>query len=256
MTDLISLSDAGAKQVRRLAVQLPASVMYFHATVANLHDAITFRHIVDLVAERFRQTDGFVFIGPSGVMVRALAPHLQSKLSDPPVVVVDVGARYAISLLSGHEGGSNELAVAVANILGAEPVITTTTEAAKNLIVGVGCRRGCPAAAIIEAIHVALEQAGGTAEQVRFIASADIKAQEAGLIQAARALFIPLRFIPSDEIRACTRSFKPTPLAQEKVNLPAVAEPAALLAGRRTTLVLPKTIHNNVSLAVARENCL
>ncbi len=256
MTDLISLSDAGAKQARRLTAQLPASVLYLHANVANLDGAISFRRIVDLVAERFRQTDGFVFIGPTGVMVRALAPHLQSKLADPPVVVVDVGARYAISLLSGHEGGANKLAVDVANILGAEPVITTTTDAAKNLIVGVGCRRGCSATAIVDAIHLALKQAGGAADQVRFIASADIKAQEAGLLKAARELSIPLRFIPSDEIRACAKSYNPTPLAQEKVNLPAVAEPAALLAGRRTTLVLPKTIHNSVALAVARENCL
>ncbi len=48
------------------------------------------------------------------------------------MVVVDVGARWAISLLSGHEGGANDLAVAVGNILAAEPVISTTSEALKK----------------------------------------------------------------------------------------------------------------------------
>jgi cobalt-precorrin 5A hydrolase len=231
-------------------------MLYLHEAVLDPQGAVSFPRVFDLVAERFGRTDGFVFIGPIGVMVRALAPHIQSKLSDFPVVVVDVGGRYAISLLSGHESGANELALAVANILRAEPIITTTTEAAKNLIIGIGCRRGCPAAAIIEAFHLGLESAGGALEQVRYLASADIKAHEPGLLEAARELSIPLRFIPSDEIRACTKNFNPTPLAQEKVNLPAVAEPAALLAGRRTTLVLPKVIHNHVTVAVARECCL
>jgi cobalt-precorrin 5A hydrolase len=188
--------------------------------------------------------------------VRALAPHVQNKLSDPPVVVVDVHGRYAISILSGHEGGANSLALAVANIIGAEPVITTTSDAARRITVGVGCRRGCAAQNIVEAVRFALGEAGVGACDVRFLASADIKRREKGFIQAAAELGMPLRFIPSDEIRACSRGFSKTPLAMEKVNLPAVAEPAALLAGRRTTLILRKIKRNGVTVAVARENSL
>ena len=49
--------------------------------------------------------DGLVYIAPCGVVVRAIAPFLEHKTKDPAVVVVDVGGRWAVSLLSGHEGG-------------------------------------------------------------------------------------------------------------------------------------------------------
>jgi cobalt-precorrin 5A hydrolase len=256
MPDLITLSDPGADVIRRLAAGLPSSKLHLHESVKDRGNANCFTRIVDLVEELFPETEGIIFVGPCGVILRALAPHILNKLSDPPVVVVDVHGRYAISILSGHEGGANSLALAVANILGAEPVITTTSDAARTIIVGVGCRQGCNAQNIVEAVGFALGQAEVGARDVRFLASADIKRHEKGLIQAAADLGMPLRFIPSDEIRACTRDFDETPLAMKKVNLPAVAEPAALLAGRRTTLILRKIRRNGVTVAVARENSL
>jgi cobalt-precorrin 5A hydrolase len=256
MLALISLSGAGARLARILGERLPGAEIFFHEAVAPEEGGTRFRRAFDLVEDIFDQTEGIVFIGPCGVAVRAVAPHVKSKLTDPPVVVVDACGRYAISLLSGHEGGANDLAVAVGNILGAEPVVTTTTEAMKTIIVGVGCRRGCAAVAIIEAVEVALQKARVERGQVRYIASADIKEGEPGLTQAARDLGVPLRLIASEEIRACGRSFERSALVQEKVNLPAVAEPAALLAGRRTLLILPKIIHKGVTVAMARENCL
>jgi cobalt-precorrin 5A hydrolase len=256
MPDLITLSDLGAKVARKLAANMPASRLRFHDAVRDREDAMPFDSVTELVGKLFPKTDGIVFIGPCGVMVRAIAPYLRSKHSDPPVVVVDVRGRFAISLLSGHEGGANDLSVRVANILGAEPVITTTTEAARTVIIGIGCRRGCPAKAIVEAVRCALSQVRISADEVRFLASADIKSDELGLKQAASELEMPLRLISSEEIRACRRNFNFTPLAQEKVNLPAVAEPVALLAGRRTKLILPKINQNGVSVAIARENCM
>ena len=256
MLDLMTLSNPGAKVARKLAAALPASTLHFHEAVEDCGGARVFVRTADLVHELFPKTDGMIFIGPCGVMVRAVAPHLQNKLSDPPVVVVDVHGRYAVSLLSGHEGGANNLSLRVANILGAEPVITTTSDAARTIIVGVGCRRGCAGQAIFEAVRWALGEVGVGADEVRFLASADIKTDEPGLKQAAIELGMPLRLISSDDIRACARDFSPTPLAGERVNLPAVAEPVALLAGRRTTLILPKTNRNGVTVAIARENCL
>jgi cobalt-precorrin 5A hydrolase len=189
-------------------------------------------------------------------VVRSIDGLLKGKLVDPAVVVLDVGTRYAISLLSGHEGGANKLALQVGNILAAEPVITTTTDAAKNLIVGVGCRRGAAAIDIVTAIRTALKKVKSTPDHVRLIATADIKHDEAGLIEAAEILGIGLRLVTSDEIRSTMRKFTKTPLAIRKVGLPAVAEPAALLAGRRTQLILNKTIIRQVTVAIARENCL
>lgn len=79
-------------------------------------------------AAHFPQSDGLVYIGAAGIAVRAIAPHLQSKTSDPAVVVVDECARYAIPILSGHLGGANDLARAIGKVCGALPVLTTATD--------------------------------------------------------------------------------------------------------------------------------
>jgi cobalt-precorrin 5A hydrolase len=230
--------------------------MYLHESVAGEWSAERFASTVDLTTTLFGEYSGLVYIMPCGVVVRALAPHVRHKLQDPAVVVVDVGGRWAVSLLSGHEGGANDLAMAVGNILFAEPVISTTTEAVKNLIVGIGCRRGTSAERIVEAVKQTLSQAKLPLSQVRLLSSADIKSDEEGLLEAAREMGIPVRFISSQEIRTCPRGFQHSDFVEEKVDLPAVAEPSALLAGRRTQLRVPKTKHNGVTVAVAEESCM
>ena len=215
-----------------------------------------FTKIADLTATLFRVCRGLVYAAPCGVVVRALAPLVKSKYEDPAVVVLDAGGRWAVSLLSGHEGGANDLAIRVANLTGAEPVVTTTTEALKSVIVGIGCRRGTPTERIVEAVREALSEAGIALEEVRLLASAEIKADEAGLLAAAEALGVPIRFIAAEEIRASLREFSHSAFVEEKVNLPAVAEPAALLAGRRTRFICRKKMTNGITIALAREGFL
>ena len=118
---------------------------------------------------------------------------------------------------------------------------------------GVGCRRGVEARCIVAAIRKSLARAKVGIEQVRLIASADVKRDEAGLREAARQLGRPIRFIDSDSIRRSTREFARSSFVQSKVNLPAVAEPAALLAGRRTRLLLPRQTFQGVTVALAAE---
>ena len=64
----------------------------------------------------------------AGIVVRSIAPHLQGKAQDPAVVVVDEAGQFAISLLSGHQGGANQLARQVAQIIKGTPVITTASD--------------------------------------------------------------------------------------------------------------------------------
>ena len=76
----------------------------------------------------FAQADALVFCCAAGIAVRAIAPWVKSKKTDPAVIVVDETGRFAVSLLSGHIGGANELTAAIAEDLGATPVITTATD--------------------------------------------------------------------------------------------------------------------------------
>ena len=187
------------------------------------------------------------------VVTRSLAPLMASKYRDPAVVCCDALGRWAIPLLSGHEGGANDLALRVANAIAAEAVITTTSEALRDHIVGVGCRRGAAAGDIQAAITTALRRAKVARTRVRLLATAELKHDEAGMLAAAPALELPLRFIAHDEIRACAKAHAVTTTAQRRLDLPAVAEPCALLAGRRTALVLARQVIRGVTVAIARE---
>lgn len=63
-----------------------------------------FTKIADLTATLFPVCRGLVYAAPCGIVVRAIAPLVKSKFEDPAVVVLDAGGRWAVSLLSGHEG--------------------------------------------------------------------------------------------------------------------------------------------------------
>lgn len=78
--------------------------------------------------EQFEERNALLFIGACGIAVRAIAPHIRDKLHDSPVLVMDENGQYVIPLLSGHVGGANELAVSIAEKIGAESVITTATD--------------------------------------------------------------------------------------------------------------------------------
>lgn len=67
-------------------------------------------------------------MGACGIAVRAIAPYVQSKQTDPAVLVVDERGRFVISLLSGHLGEANSFAEIVAGLTGGQAVITTATD--------------------------------------------------------------------------------------------------------------------------------
>ena len=98
----------------------------------------------DWTGRRFAQSDAIIFIGACGIAVRSIAPFVSSKKTDPAVVVIDEQGKFAISLLSGHIGGANELTEEISNLLHATPVITTATDINNKFAVDVFAKtNGC-----------------------------------------------------------------------------------------------------------------
>jgi cobalt-precorrin 5A hydrolase len=254
-TAFITLSREGSSLIPQLKCEFSELDCYVHAAAGATQGHKEFLHITELSWEIFPRYKSLIYAVPCGVVVRSVADLVTSKLTDPAVVVLDVGARWAISLLSGHEGGANDLAVRVANVFDAEAIITTTTEAVKDLIVGVGCRSGIGCSEIVDAIQQSLAQIHMPLSSVRLLASASVKREEEGLLQAAATLKIPIRFLSMEEIQRCSFTFSESEFVRKSVGVSAVAEPVSLMAGRRTRLLLQKTTYNGITVAIARESC-
>ncbi|MDO4616949.1 MAG: cobalamin biosynthesis protein [Lachnospiraceae bacterium] len=78
--------------------------------------------------KHFDDSDAMIFIGAAGICVRAIAPYVKDKKTDPAVLVFDEKGTFGISLLSGHIGGANALTDRLCRYLGSIPVVTTATD--------------------------------------------------------------------------------------------------------------------------------
>ncbi|MFD0006825.1 precorrin-3B C(17)-methyltransferase [Streptomyces sp. NPDC127178] len=117
MIGLISATAAGAAARDRLVTAWPERVRVYDGPVG------------DAVRRAFAECEQLVCFLATGAVVRLVAPLLGDKATDPGVVCVDEGGRFAVPLVGGHGGGANELARQVGELLGAQPVVTTATDA-------------------------------------------------------------------------------------------------------------------------------
>lgn len=115
MIGIVAATPVGRRHAEHLAAALPA------ARVLDGRPA-------EAVAAGWGSAGGLVLCMATGAAVRLIAPHLADKRTDPPVVAVDDAARFAVALTGGHHG-ANDLAGRVADALGAQPVVTTASDA-------------------------------------------------------------------------------------------------------------------------------
>ena len=107
-------------EVNGYEVRLDGKSKYISGSLTESHKEWT--------QSRFEDSDALIFVSACGIAVRSIAPYLKSKKEDPAVLVVDECGKAVIPILSGHFGGANELAEEAAQVLGAQPVITTATD--------------------------------------------------------------------------------------------------------------------------------
>lgn len=345
---VIAITSGGTTLGQRLRENLADSDFYVASRYSHqvTGDCRAFKssELKPLIASLWKLYDGFVLIMATGIVVRMAAPLLESKDTDPAIVVMDDAGRFAIALLSGHLGGANQLAQRCASATGACAVITTATDANKlpsfdmlakeqgwliddisqvkhlntllldnkdiavvdptglvrpwlcgrgqitfyktfaaaaksgacgflfvtnrllpaevtpqntlilrprNLVLGIGCNRGTPAAELDAFVLRHLKQLSLSLKSIACIASVAAKRDEVGLGEFARRLAVPLHCYESAELNQVTFPSPPSKHALAAVGVAGVAEPAALLASGGGKLLLEKVKSANVTLAVA-----
>jgi cobalt-precorrin 5A hydrolase / precorrin-3B C17-methyltransferase len=118
-----------------------------------------------------------------------------------------------------------------------------------SLVAGVGCSRGADAAEILDLLDSALHEAGLSQKSVAVLASIDVKSDEAGLLEAADALGVPLHFHSAEELGA-VETPNPSPVVAGAVGTPSVAEASVLVSGAE--LLLEKRKSANATVAIGR----
>jgi cobalt-precorrin 5A hydrolase / cobalt-factor III methyltransferase / precorrin-3B C17-methyltransferase len=114
---LIAVTGSGRSAAQRLAAAWPGQTRTYRGPARQA------------LPRAWAQCDGLVCFLAVGATVRLIAPLLDSKWTDPAVVCVDESARHAVAVVGGHAAGANALAGRVAAVFGADPVITTATDA-------------------------------------------------------------------------------------------------------------------------------
>jgi len=123
-----AMTSQGLTLARRITDMAPADL--FAASRLAGGEVRSFERIADQVRANFPLYHAHVFVAAAGIVVRSIAPLLQSKTTDPAVIVCDQNGEHVVSLLCGHLGGANDLTRRIAAHLGGRPVITTATDTA------------------------------------------------------------------------------------------------------------------------------
>lgn len=288
----------------------------------------------------FYEYDAIIAIMASGILIRSITHLLESKTTDPAILNIDDNGNFVISMLSGHLGGANKLTVKVADLIGATPVITTSTDVNKklgidvlakdlylsidntkeilhfnksilegkevsftvnsngnydylfdylnnntlemdvsiyfssrindgeieaecdnhtiilrprNIVFGIGCRRGKSCEEINEAIDVVTNDLKIHKSRINMLSSAEIKKDEQGILDLAEKLDIPVNFVELDKLGLFESSdIQKSDFVMSKFGIPGVCEPSALItAGFDSKLIYKKTAFDGVTVSVA-----
>jgi len=311
MIGLISVTAAGSAAAARLAAAWPGETRRYDGPARQaLHRA-------------WAECDGLVCFLAVGATTRLVAPLLDSKWIDPAVVCVDEPGRYAVTLVGGHAAGANALCTRVAEVLDAQAIITTATDATglpgldtlgwpaegaiarvsralldgepvgfesdaiwplpslpvtigapgrcrivvtdrivpidditvvlrpPSLVAGVGASKDVAEEEVLGLLDEALAVGGLARDSVTALATVDAKAEEAGIVAAARQGGWALHAYPADQLAAVPVP-NPSAAALAAVGTPSVAEAAALSYGDELVVAKRKSEMATVALARVR----
>lgn len=123
----------------------------------------------------------------------------------------------------------------------------------RNLVAGIGARRGVGRERVLEALRRAFAEAGLSIRSLRALATVEPKARERGIVEAAESLGIPLQVVGLEEVRGVEGEFETSEYVRRAIGVGAVCEPASVLGGRKARLRQGKRKLEGVTVAIAEE---
>lgn len=324
---IICFTDKGQKLLEKLA-----KVLFNELSDADGEPAPeSVLSVVDWSRDNFVSGNILVFIGACGIAVRAIAPFIRDKKTDPAVLVMDEKGEFVIPILSGHLGGAVEAARKIALLTGARAVMTTATDTRgefavdvfakendlvitdmkkakeftarllktgsssayidpefeeyleineirlpsniqrtnideaelvitgrvydkdalwlipRNVVVGMGCKKGKTKEELEKALLTGLSQEHIEKRAVRAIVSADIKRGEPGLIELSRELGAEFITYDSDTLLAQEGNFSSSDFVKKVTGVDNICERAVCAYGAR--LICSKKALDGVTFA-------
>lgn len=123
----------------------------------------------------------------------------------------------------------------------------------KNLVLGIGCKKGKSKQEIQEAIEEFLEKNNKSMLSIGCIASIDLKASEKGILDFCSERGIPFKTYSAEEIRRIEHRFQQSEFVKKTTGAGSVAEACAVLACTNSTVICGKTVYDGITLALAEE---
>ena len=243
---ILSFTEKG----KRLADTVAAKIREAHEGASVSADRVT--GLFEYVKAVFAAGNVLIFVGAMGIAVRAVAPFVESKHTDPAVLVIDEYARFVIPILSGHEGGAYDCAREIASLMGAAPVITSARDAG-IFHVGIGARKNADADSLEGFFLEALDSLSIPVRAVASISSVDLKKDEKAITALSKKYGIDYITYSAEELNAVSDMFEQSDFVRETAGTGNVCEAAAYLSSRKGIVILPKTAKNGATLAIARE---
>jgi cobalt-precorrin 5A hydrolase/precorrin-3B C17-methyltransferase len=199
---VVVLGPSGGALGRRVSDMLPGARLFGPRAQPGDWDE-AYDRVVPLLADLFAAGRPIVGLCASGILIRALAPLIDDKGVEPPVVALAEDGSVAVPLLGGHRG-ANALARALADALADELGCVAAITTAGDLLLGVALDEVPPgwhianpervkpvAAALLGGEPVSLVEEAGRADWLR---AGSVRWAEA----APRAIIVTDRAYPAD----------------------------------------------------------
>ena len=332
---IVTLTKGGTRQAKRVKKSLD-NIRIDIYTLKKWSDKETLtidKKLSEFVGSIFYEYDIILFIMAAGIVVRSIAKYLVSKTTDPGIIVMDEKGQFVISLISGHLGGANDAACLLADRVGGQAVITTSSDVRgliavdtlaeklncrvsdmlnakdvtalivndesvgiksdiridiklpdnivesakgkgmiyitnkvldisssnevqlipKNIIIGIGCKRGIPKEAIISAVAEALNSLNIDVRSIKHFATVDLKKNEAGIFEAARYYDAEVKIVSREEIKTVEKNFSCSEFVKKTIGVGGVCEPCAMLTASGGHFLMTKKSYNGITLSVWEE---